>query len=332
MTSLQVGLVGLGAMGRNHARVIAAVDGMDLVGVHDPALEADTYNGIPVFTSADSLLASGLDCCVIAAPTSEHEHLASTAADHGVSVLVEKPLASNTAAADRMTSLFAERGLVGVVGHIERFNPASIALHERLVAGQLGTIYQVATRRQGPFPARIRDVGVVMDLATHDIDLTRWATESPYRRIGAFTGHRSGRRHEDLVVASGVLESGAVFSHHVNWISSAKERLTVVTGEGGTLIADTLNADLWFHENALIGTDWEALQIFRGVGEGNVIRYALERREPLLAEIEAFRDAVRGDAAPAVPFRDGADVVRIAEAMLDAAKTGRIVDLDEATG
>ena len=325
MRALRAGLIGVGAMGRNHARVIGATDGIDLVGVHDPALGSSDYAGVTAHASAESLLASGLDCCVIAAPTSEHELLATMAAEHGVHLLVEKPLAPDASAADRMTSLFTSCGLVGVVGHIERFNPASIGLHARLAAGQLGTIYQVATRRQGPFPERIRDVGVVMDLATHDIDLTQWATGLSYGRLAAFTGHRSGRDHEDLVIAAGVLDGGVVVSHHVNWISSAKERLTVVTGEGGTLIADTVNADLWFYENATFSADWEALQVFRGVGEGNVTRYALQRQEPLATEIKAFRDAVRGVGEPAVPFSDGADVVRVAEAMLAASTSGQVV-------
>lgn len=325
MNSLRGGLIGLGAMGRNHARVLASMEGIDFVGVYDPALDTADYNGVEAFASAEALLSSGLDCCVIAAPTSEHESLAMIAADSGVSVLVEKPLASDAAAADRLTRTFQERGLVGAVGHIERFNPASIALRERLASGHLGEIYQVATRRQGPFPARIKDVGVIMDLATHDIDLTQWATDSTYAKLSAFTAHRSGRSHEDLIVASGVLTNGAVVSHHVNWISAAKERLTVVTGEGGTLVADTLNANLSFHENASTANDWEALKVFRGVGEGDFTQYALQRREPLLAELEAFRDAVRGDESTVVSFADGARVVRVAEGLVQASKENTIL-------
>lgn len=331
MSALRGALIGLGAMGRNHARVLAAVDGIDFVGVFDPMLDAPDYEGVPSFSSAEALFASGIDCCVIAAPTSEHEALATLAAHHGVSVLVEKPLTPDADAAQRLTKLFADRGLVGVVGHIERFNPASIELKRRLAAGELGEIYQVATRRQGPFPARINDVGVVMDLATHDIDLTQWVTESRYELLSAFTAHRSGRQHEDLVVAAGTLACGAVVSHHVNWLSAAKERLTVVTGEGGTLVADTLNANLSLHENASLSNEWDALSVFRGVGEGNMIQFALQRREPLVAEIEAFRDAVRHETSAAVPFSDGARVVQVAEALIAASNDGQVLRLDTAS-
>jgi UDP-N-acetylglucosamine 3-dehydrogenase len=327
VSNLEAGLIGLGAMGRNHARVLAGLDGVSLSGVFDPALDGGGYGGVRGHASAEALLSSGLDCCVIAAPTSEHERLATIAAENGVSVLVEKPLAHDSAAARRMQRLFDEQGLVGVVGHIERFNPAIVALQNKISSDEVGDLYQLATRRQGPFPERIRDVGVVMDLATHDIDLTRWVTGSDYGALSAWTAHKSGRQHEDLVVATGLLRSGSVVSHHVNWLSAAKERLTVVTAEGGTLVADTLNADLYFYENAVTVTEWQAMAVFRGVGEGNMTRFALPRREPLVTELEAFRDAVRGDRAPAVPFSDGAEVVRIAELLLESAHAGATIDV-----
>ena len=301
--------------------MLASLDGVEFAGVYDPALDGAGYGGARGHASAEALLASGLDCCVIAAPTSEHERLAAVAAENGVSVLVEKPLAHDSAAARRMQQLFDSAGLVGVVGHIERFNPATIALQVKIESGDLGDLYQLATRRQGPFPERIRDVGVVMDLATHDIDLTRWVTGSDYDSVSAWTAHKSGRHNEDLVIGTGQLGSGLVVSHHVNWLSAAKERLTAVTGEGGTMVADTLNADLYFYENAVTVTEWQAMAVFRGVGEGNMTRFALPKREPLVAELEAFRDAVRGDRAPAVPFSDGAEVVGIAELLLESART-----------
>jgi UDP-N-acetylglucosamine 3-dehydrogenase len=102
------------------------------------------------------------------------------------------------------------------------------------------TVYQVVTRRQGPFPARIADVGVVKDLATHDIDLTAWVTQQPYSQVAAQTAYKSGREYEDLVAVTGQLADGTVTSHLVNWLSPFKERVTVITGEKGTFVADTL--------------------------------------------------------------------------------------------
>ncbi|MFD0539814.1 Gfo/Idh/MocA family oxidoreductase [Actinomadura luteofluorescens] len=164
-------------------------------------------------------------------------------------------------------------------------------------AGELGEVFQVVTRRQGPFPHRIADVGVVKDLATHDIDLTGWVTGQDYVSISAHTVARSGRPHEDMVAAVGRLTDGSMVNHLVNWLSPLKERTTVVTGERGCFIADTLTADLTFYANGEVNTEWEALRAFRGVSEGDMIRYAIPKREPLLVEHERFRDAVL--AAPA---------------------------------
>src|SRR5581483_4322196 len=126
-----------------------------------------------------------------------------------------------------LVDTFQAAGLIGAVGHIERYNPALQQLKSRLEAGELGEIYQVATRRQGPFPGRIADVGVVMDLATHDLDLTAWVCGSSFETISARTAHKSGREHEDLVAATGSLADGTITNHLVNWLAPMKERVTV---------------------------------------------------------------------------------------------------------
>ncbi len=129
-------------------------------------------------------------------------------------------------------------------------------LRRRIANGDLGEIYQITTRRQGPFPGRIADVGVILDLATHDIDLTAWVAQQPFTSVAARTAHRSGRPHEDLVSITGQLADGTVTNHLVNWLSPMKERVTVITGEKGALVADTLSADLTFYENGVIPTEW----------------------------------------------------------------------------
>src|SRR4030095_15500972 len=197
-------------------------------------------------------------------------------------------------ASKRLVEAFESRGLCGAVGHIERYNPALQSLRTRLENGELGDMYQVVTRRQGPFPGRIADVGVVMDLATHDIDLTAWVTGREYVDVSARTVSRSGRPHEDMVSAIGWLEGGVMANHLVNWLSPFKERSTVITGERGSFIADTLTADLTFYANGATSTEGEALRAFRGVGEGGMICSAIPKREPLLVEHERFRDAVEG--------------------------------------
>lgn len=213
------------------------------------------------------------------------------------------------------------------MGHIERCNPALRSLRARLEAGELGDVYQVVTRRQGPFPHRIADVGVVKDLATHDIDLTGWVTGREYVSIAAHTVSKSGREHEDMVSAVGRLDDGTMVNHLVNWLSPLKERFTSVTGERGCFIADTLTADLTFHSNAAVTTEWEALQAFRGVSEGDMIRYAIPKREPLQVEHELFRDAVLGEPADICTLRQGMRTVEVAAAVLRSASENVSVSL-----
>ncbi|MCY7412334.1 MAG: Gfo/Idh/MocA family oxidoreductase [Salinibacterium sp.] len=316
---LRAGVIGLGVMGRYHSRVLASLSGVEFSAVYDPAVPTGgTVEGRPVLGSLDDFLALGFDYCVVAAPTTFHLELGTTLAERGVHALIEKPVASTFEAAATLRDAFSSAGLVGGVGHIERYNPALQAARERIEDGLIGEIYQVATRRQGPFPGRIADVGVIKDLASHDIDLTAWVTQQQYVSVNARTAHRSGREHEDMLVAVGTLSGGTIVSHTVNWMTPFKERRTIITGEKGALIADTLAADLTHYKNAEFEDEWEQLVAFRGVSEGDVTKFALHRKEPLLAEHEAFRDAVlSGDTSGIVTLAEGTKVVEIAEHLLN---------------
>ncbi|GGJ89930.1 dehydrogenase [Streptomyces camponoticapitis] len=326
---LRAGLIGLGSMGRHHARVLAGLDGVTLVGVVDPLGDKNGLaQGAPVLDTVGELLALGVDYAVIACPTALHEEVGLQLAEAGVSALIEKPLADTVEGARRLVEAFEARGLVAGVGHIERCNPALRSLRARLEAGELGDVYQVVTRRQGPFPHRIADVGVVKDLATHDIDLTGWVTGQAYTSISAHTVSKSGRPHEDMVSAVGRLSDGTMVNHLVNWLSPLKERFTSVTGERGCFIADTLTADLTFYSNAAVTTEWEALRAFRGVAEGDMIRYAIPKREPLLVEHELFRDAVLGESHDICTLRQGLRTVEVAASVLESAATGRTVAVE----
>jgi UDP-N-acetylglucosamine 3-dehydrogenase len=315
--TLRAGLVGLGVMGSNHARVLANVAGVDFVGVYDPAPNVpDRIHDRPVLHDLDDFIGLGLDYAVVAAPTVFHLELATRLAEAGIHALIEKPVASTAEDSRTLRDLFDAKGLIGGVGHIERYNPALQAARQRIEAGLLGEIYQIVTRRQGPFPGRIADVGVIKDLASHDIDLTAWVAQQEYASVNARTAHRSGRPHEDMVVAVGTLSGGTITSHTVNWLTPFKERVTIITGEAGVLVVDTLSADLTYFENGLIEVTWDPGE-FRGVSEGNMTRFALTRKEPLLAEHEAFRDSViAGEPRGIVTLAEGTRVVEIAEQLV----------------
>lgn len=320
---LRAGLLGVGMMGRHHARVLRELDGVELVAIADPGGDPHGVAGdLPILPDIDALIGEGIDTAVVAVPTQFHEAAAQKLAAAGVHTLVEKPIAHSVEAGQGMVEAFAAAGLVGAVGHIERFNPAIQELRRRIEAGDLGAVYQVATRRQGPFPSRIADVGVAKDLASHDVDLTAWVVQSDYERVFAQTAFKSGREHEDMIAITGRTASGVIVNNIVNWLSPMKERLTVVTGEKGAFLADTSTGDLTFYANGTIPLEWESVSSFRGVSEGDVTRYAFAKREPLRVEHEAFRDAVLGQVTDIVTMRQGLRALVAVEAALESARTG----------
>lgn len=328
MAALRAGLLGVGMMGRHHARVLREVEGVDLVAIADPGGDPHGVAGdLGVLPDIDALIDAGIDIAVVAVPTRFHEDAALKLAAAGVHTLVEKPIAHTIEAGQRMVDAFAQAGLVGAVGHIERFNPALQELRRRLEAGDLGAVYQIQTRRQGPFPSRIADVGVAKDLASHDVDLTAWVAQSTYTTVFAQTTFKSGREHEDMIAITGRLGSGVIVNHLVNWLSPMKERLTVVTGEKGAFIADTSTGDLTFYANGTIPLEWESVSSFRGVSEGDVTRFAFAKREPLRVEHEAFRDAVLGKGGDVVTMEQGLRTLSVVEAALASAAEGVSVSL-----
>ncbi len=323
--TLRAGLLGLGVMGSNHARVLSHLEGVNFVGVYDPSPNMpERVHDRPVVRELDELLELGIDYAVVAAPTVFHLEIGTRLAEAGVHALIEKPVASTSEDSRTLRDLFAKNGLIGGVGHIERYNPALQAARQRIEDGMLGEIYQIATRRQGPFPGRIADVGVIKDLASHDIDLTSWVAQQEFVSVNARTTHRSGRAHEDMVVAVGSLAGGTITSHVVNWLTPFKERVTIVTGEKGVLVADTLSADLVYYENGRIQVAWDPGE-FRGVSEGDMTRFALDRREPLRTEHEAFRDSViAGKPQGIVTLAEGTRVVEIAEKLVADGAAARV--------
>jgi predicted dehydrogenase len=328
MPKLRTAIIGLGMMGANHARVLSNLDGVELVAVADPQGDAQkVLPQIKVLNSVDEVIKLGVDYCVISAPTAFHEEIATQLIAHKIHFLVEKPIADTYTSAVKIRDAAKSANVIGAVGHIERFNSALQEARKRVLAGELGTIYQVATRRQGPFPSRISDVGVVKDLATHDIDLTSWITGKKYLQVSANAAFRSGREHEDLISVSGILEDSIVVSHLVNWLSPLKERKIIITGEKGTFVADTLRADLTFYENGKIEISQSELAHFRGVTQGDVHILAFKKPEPLIVEHQNFRDAVLGKPSNIVSLEEGTTTVKIADAIIESYTNKSLVKL-----
>ena len=328
---LRVGLAGLGSMGRNHLRLLSARPDARLTAVADPvpaALAAATESsGAQGFAEPLAMIAEAeLDALVIAAPTTAHVPLALGAIRRGIAILVEKPLAPTI---DEAMAILREARATGVpvqVGHVERFNPAVLELGRLIGEGWLSTVYSIASRRAGPFPARIRDVGVTVDLATHDADILSWiAGERPARVYGE-TAQRIHATNEDLLFGLLHFPSGATGMLDVNWLTPAKRRQLVVVGEEGMFELDYLTQRLTF-TRATDTTNPRLIGGYAPTFEGEVVELPVDSAEPLASELDAFLGIVRRGGRPVVDAEDGLWAVAIATSLLDAAGSGRSVDL-----
>ena len=331
MIDLKVAVIGVGSMGRNHARVFAEIEGVNFVAVADASLElansvGDKY-GVSAYGNYEELLETEKPQVVsVVVPTAMHEEVATAAMQSGADVLVEKPIASTVDEGERLIKLAENLGRRLMVGHIVRFNPAIRTLKEKLENNELGRIFQIVCRRVGPFPARIRDVGVVVDLAPHDIDVMRYLTGESPTRVYAEIEQRVHTGHEDLVFGLLHFPGGVTGALEINWLTPTKVRETLVLGERGMFRVDDLTQDLYFFENAETDGDlWPALGTIKGVSEGRMVRYPLSRYEPLRAELEAFIEAIQKDEAMPVSGEDGLEALRLAQALILSGRSNQVV-------
>jgi len=215
-----------------------------------------------------------------------------------------------------------------MVGHIIRFNPAIQSLKQRLMNGDLGHIFQIFCRRIGPFPARIRDVGVVVDLAPHDVDIMRFLTGLDPVRVYAETEQRIHTEHEDLMFGLLRFPGKLTGALELNWLTPKKIRETLVIGEKGLFHVDDLTQDLFFYENAQASGDlWSPLKALRGVSEGSMTRFELQRQEPLKAELHAFIQAVKNETPVPVSGEDGLEALRLSLALVESGKTHQVIEV-----
>ena len=329
----RVGLIGLGAMGRNHLRLLSAREDAELVAISDPlpeVLEAATATTqAKGYLDPQEMLASAdLDAIVIASPTTTHLDLGLAAVGRGIVPLIEKPLAATPGEADELVRASTETGVPIQVGHVERFNPAVLELGRLLDQGWLSTVYAITSRRAGPFPARIRDVGVTIDLATHDVDILSFVAAERPSRVSAETAQRVHQDHEDLMFGLLSFPSGSVGMLDVDWLTPAKRRTLTVVGEEGMFELDYLSQRLTFTRSTDT-TNPELIGGYAPTFEGESIDLPLASGEPLAAELDAFLTVVREGGRPIVNAEDGRWAVFVADALLRAARERRTVELDE---
>jgi predicted dehydrogenase len=338
-SKLRAAVIGLGSMGTNHARVYGEIDGVALVAVADPdSVRVDACVGGGAARGYDDyrrmLDEERIDLVSVCVPTQAHLDVAAEVIARGVPLLVEKPLAATVEEGRRIAELARAAGVPLTAGHIERFNPAVVELKRRLRTGELGRVFQVHARRVGPFPERVRDVGVVLDLAPHDIDVMRFLLESEITRVHAETEQRINTEREDMLIGMLRFANGVVGVLDVNWLTPTKIRELSVLGERGMFVVDYLARELMFFENDAARerqpADWAA-QHLKGVSEGARHAIAIDKREPLRVELEAFVAAVRDGTPPAVSPDDALAAIAVSEALVRSASVGVAVEVASST-
>lgn len=330
---LKAAVIGVGAMGQHHTRVYDQMSNVELVGIADVDQEAGrriaSLHHTTAYTDCRELIDQAVpDLVTVAVPTEYHHRVALEALQAGCHVLIEKPIALTETQAREVIDCAETLKRKLMVGHIVRFDPAVQALKERLSMGELGRIFQVRCRRLGPFPARIRDVGVVIDLATHDLDMIRYLTGQEAVRVYAETEQNIHSDYEDLLIGTVRLADGTLGVLDINWLTPTKTRELTVTGERGMFLVDHLTQDLYLYENAeTIGEGWSAINLLRGVSEGRMIRYPIRKYEPLKAELEEFVRSIEQDKPVLVDGRDGLAALQLAQALVQSGREGRPIFL-----
>lgn len=331
MTRPRVAVIGLGSMGRNHARILNDLDECTLAAVADSqasAVEwAVTRYGVKGYSSYQEVLGrEELDAVIVAVPTSMHLEVAMAALDRNLHVLVEKPIAGSVREGRTLANEAERRKRRLAVGHVERFNPALRELKTRLGRGELGRVLQIHARRLGPFPPRIRDVGVVIDLATHDLDVMCYLVDAEVVRLYAETERRINTDREDMVNAILKFDNGTVGVLDVNWLTPTKVRDVSVLGERGMFQVNYVSQELTFYANSAMRPSDDASTL-SGVAEGNMVRYQISHGEPLRIELLSFLSAIRDDRPVEVGAADGIRALRLATQLIESAEQGKAIDV-----
>ena len=311
-------------MGQNHARVYFNSEKAELVAVADAHPEnlekiSKRYN-VPGFHNYLEMLPH-VEAVSIAVPTSLHHQVAVDALSQQKHVLLEKPIASTEPEAQEIIAAAKKNKVKLMIGHIERFNPAVAELKKRLERGDLGEIYKIDVQRIGPFPSRVTDVGVIIDLSVHDLDIISYLINSPPRRLYAEIQQKLHPHCEDSVTALIRYKNQILATLNINYLSPTKIRQLQVFGKKGMFSINYLDQELFFYENNSFFQDWES------VTEGDMKKIILPKKEPLQMEIEAFLDSILENKEPPVSGEQGEEVLRLANLLLKSAQERSIIEV-----
>ena len=323
---LKIGVIGIGSMGKNHARVCSELEQIELVGIADANRETANKVAEKLDTKAFfdyKELLQEVDAVIIATPTITHHDIAMDFLNNGKHVLVEKPICESVEKAQILTKKAEETGLVFAVGHIERHNPAVKFVKEAMQNKKFGELITITSKRVSNLPGRIKDVGVIFDFGVHDIDVMRYLAgnvESVYARAGKFNKNIAHEDHANVVLN---FENGVCGIVEVNWLTPTKIRKLFLTCSKNFVEADYMNQTVTISSSSFKQID--EMDLYHVPIEYNTNQIALEKREPLRNEIEDFVTAIQQNKQPLATGNDGLLALKIVEAATTSYKKGEEV-------
>ena len=310
--SIRVGVVGIGAMGRHHVRVLSELAEVDLVGLSDidPKVEdIARHYGVDFFREREQLLLKKPDLVVVAVPTPVHYEVGMDVLNAGCHLFMEKPITDSVESARRLIAEAKRRGLMLFVGHIERFNPVVRRLKELIEAGRFGEVHSIANLRVGRYRQGTWETAIILDLGTHDIDIISFLYGKPATTVFA-VGHRQSSGVEEqasLSLKFSSKESGYI---ELSWLTPYKVRKMFITGTRHFGLVDLVEQSIIIYD----GDKWARTE-------------SVEPVEPLVLELKDVLRCIKEGNSPEVTAEDSLYALMVAQSAITSIREGKAVEL-----
>lgn len=316
MRSVNVGVIGVGAMGQNHVRVYSKIKNVNLLAISDLmkgtlAEVSKEYHTVGYVDYGNVLEMPEIEAVSVCVPTTYHYEVVMSAIEQGKHVLVEKPIAFTLDEAKEMVDAAEDAGVKLATGHVERFNPAVLEAKRLIDKGVIGEVVSASAKRVGPFPPRIKDVGVTIDLAIHEVDIMFYLFDSPVSGVYANMGSRLEKcEFEDHAELMMKFESGTVGVLETNWLTPYKKRQLEIIGVDGIISIDYID---------------QTVQVY---GK-NAKKVHVTHKEPLKEELNSFLSCIVNDEEPKITGEDGIHALKVVLAAMKSAKSKTPINMNE---
>jgi len=310
---MRVGVIGVGEMGKNHLRVYSEMN-QEIIGISDINEErgkilAEKYN-TQFFKDYKELLKKDLDAVSIVVPTTLHKKIALDCMEKGINLLIEKPIADTLGSADEIIKNTINGEIKIMIGHILRFHPVIEKTKEMVESELLGELVSISAKRVGPYNPRIRDVGIIIDLGVHDIDIISYLYNDKVEYVYASAGSviHNFEDHANILLKFRNGHAGVI---ETNWLTPYKIRTLTLVGDKGIASIDYISSSIKLYN------------------EEEEIDIKVEKKEPLRNELEHFIECIEKDKDPLISVEDGRKVLKVALSAIESYKENKIVKISD---